>query len=115
MYQCGNCEQQYSPLSLDKLIGEGYWPGSPNQFNQVFSDDLFRLWDSVRKHMPGTSESAFIRSLGTISSEKGRVCFFELCFLTHYNVHVADNTVTPNIHPSILLSQGCLVYQLVEC
>ena len=96
MYQCGNCELQYSPLSLDKLISEGYWPGSPKQFNHIFSEDLFHLWDSVRKHMPGTSKSTFIRSLRTISSKNGRVCFFELCFLTYYNVqcHVADNAPT---------------------
>ena len=57
---------------------EGCWPGSPKQFNHVFSEQLFRLWDSVRKHMPGTSETAFLRSLGNISSERGRVCKYNL-------------------------------------
>jgi hypothetical protein len=54
---------------------EGYWPGSPKQISHVFSEELFRLWDSVRKHMPGTSETAFLRAVGDISSERGRVGF----------------------------------------
>ena len=29
--------------------------------------------------MPGTSETAFIKSLGSISSEKGRVCKTTFC------------------------------------
>ncbi|XP_028417750.1 uncharacterized protein LOC114542274 [Dendronephthya gigantea] len=93
MYRCGNCDKAYSPLSLEKIISEGYWPGNPKHFNHVFSQDLFRLWDSVRKHMPGTSESAFIRSLGNLSSNNGRSstinvtvfhrAFKEWCFAMH--------------------------------
>ena len=81
MYQCGNCDKAYSPLSLEKIISESYWPGNPKHFNHVFSHDLFRLWDSVRKHMPGTSETAFItESLGNLSSNNGRVCLTAFYF-----------------------------------
>lgn len=74
LYYCNNCDEQFSLTSLETIISEGYWPGNPKQLNHVFSQDVFRLWDYVRKHMPGTSETAFLRSLGNISSEKGRVC-----------------------------------------
>ena len=73
-YQCNSCGKQFSPLKMEKIITEGYWPGSPTQLNHVFSEDVFKLWDSVRKNMPGTSETAFLRSLGILSSDKGRVC-----------------------------------------
>lgn len=73
-YYCTGCHEHFSPVTVEKIVMEGYWPGSPKQFNHVFSEELFRLWDSVRKHMPGTSETAFLRSVGNISSERGRVC-----------------------------------------
>jgi hypothetical protein len=72
-YSRTGCDQHFSPLTLNKLINEGYWPGGPKNLNYVFCEDVFRLWDSFRKHMPGTSETAFIRSLASISSAKGRV------------------------------------------
>ena len=58
---------------MEKIISEGYWPGGPKNFNYVFCEDVFRVWDSLRKYMPGTSETAFLKSLASISSEKGRV------------------------------------------
>ena len=88
-YYCNNCDEQCSPATLDKIINEGYWPGSPTTFNHAFSEDVFRLWDSVRKHMPGTSETAFLRSLGDLSRKRGRVCYtcilYFKCYLTTYN------------------------------
>lgn len=79
-YHCTGCGGHFSPLTLEKIINEGYWPGSPANLNYVFSEDVFRLWDSIRKHMPGTSEAAFIKSLGCISSEKGRVSIQLVCY-----------------------------------
>lgn len=72
-YSCSGCDQQFSPLTLEKIINEGYWPGGPKNFNYVFCENVFRVWDSLRKYMPGTSETAFLKSLASISSVKGRV------------------------------------------
>ncbi len=69
---------------------EGYWPGSPKQFYHVFSEYLFKLWDSAKKHMPGTSETAFLKSLGNLSSERGRVCKYENACL---QIHVCGSEV----------------------
>ncbi|XP_028415546.1 uncharacterized protein LOC114538616 isoform X3 [Dendronephthya gigantea] len=92
-YSCTGCDQQFSPLTLEKIINEGYWPGGPKNLNYIFCEDVFRVWDSLRKYMPGTSETAFRRSLASISSEKGRsgiinasvfhCAFKEWCFAMH--------------------------------
>jgi hypothetical protein len=62
-YSCTGCDQQFSPLTLEKIINEGYWPGGPKNLNYIFCEDVFRVWDSLRKYMPGTSETAFLKSL----------------------------------------------------
>jgi hypothetical protein len=72
-YSCSGCDRHFSSLTLEKIISEGYWPGGPKNFKYVFCEDVFRVWDSLRKFMPGTSETAFLKSLASISSEKGRV------------------------------------------
>ena len=86
-YSCSGCGAQFSPLSLERILNEGYWPGSPKNLNYVFSAGVFKLWDSIRKQMPGTSEAAFLKSIGSISSEKGRV----------------STTDSDNVHSRILL------------
>ena len=53
-YSCSGCDQQFSPLTLEKIINEGYWPGGPKNFNYVFCENVFRVWDSLHKYMPGT-------------------------------------------------------------
>ena len=42
-YYCTGCHEHFSPVTVEKIIMEGYWPGSPKQFNHVFSEELFRL------------------------------------------------------------------------
>ena len=55
------------------LVHSGYWPGSPTDTSYVFDQQLFHLWDTCQKRMPGTSESSFIRALEDVSVMKGGV------------------------------------------
>ena len=80
---------------------EGYWPGSPKQFNHVFSEHFLEY---VKKHMPGTSETAFLKSLGNLSSERGRVCKYENACL---QIHVCGSELT-NLILKQLLNIACL-------
>jgi hypothetical protein len=54
-------------------MNNGYWPGSPCQVKYLFDQEVFRVWETFRMRMPGSSESAFIKTLEDISSFKGRV------------------------------------------
>ncbi|XP_028390710.1 uncharacterized protein LOC114515619 [Dendronephthya gigantea] len=60
------------PLSLTSIINNGYWPGSPCQVNYLFDQEVFRVWETFKMRMPGSSESAFIKALEDISAVKGR-------------------------------------------
>ena len=62
------------PPSLTTVLDNGYWPANPRSLNILFSQNLFVLWDSMQKRMPGCSESSFIRALEAFSHSKGRVC-----------------------------------------
>ena len=57
------------------MVHAGYWPGSPTDTSYVFDQQLFYLWDSLQKRMPGTSETSFVRALEDVSVLKGRVSF----------------------------------------
>ena len=57
------------------VVHPGYWPGSPTDTSYVFDQQLFYLWDSLQKRMPGTSETSFVRALEDVSVLKGRVSF----------------------------------------
>ncbi|XP_046856056.1 uncharacterized protein LOC124449149 [Xenia sp. Carnegie-2017] len=69
---CSSCQWKWSPISVDSIIESGWWPGTPENFHYIFSQDVFNLWDAFRKRMPGSSQSAFVRSLEDISSSRGR-------------------------------------------
>lgn len=58
---------------MSDVVQAGYWPRSPTDTSYVFDQQLFKLWDSIQKRMPGTSESSFIRALEDVSVMKGRV------------------------------------------
>ena len=55
------------------IIESGFWPGSPENVNYLFDQKLFSLWDAFRKCMPGSSQTAFIRSLEDLSLSKNRL------------------------------------------
>ena len=59
-----------------RVIGAGYWPGSPKDCSYFFAQDLFSQWDFLQKRLPGTSEVAFLKALGDFSKSKGRVNAF---------------------------------------
>ena len=58
---------------MSDVVQAGYWPGSPTDISYVFDQQLFKLWDSIKKRMPGTSESSFILALEDVSVMKGRL------------------------------------------
>ena len=58
---------------MSDVVQAGYWPGSPTDTSYVFDQQLFKLWDSIKKRMPGTLESLFIQALEDVSVMKGRV------------------------------------------
>ena len=58
---------------MSDVVQAGYWPGSPTDTSYVFDQQLFKLWDSFQKRMPGTSDSSFIRALEDVSVMKRRV------------------------------------------
>lgn len=79
---CSSCQWKWSPISVDSIIESGWWPGSPENFHYIFSQDVFNLWDAFRKRMPGSSQSAFVRSLEDISSSRGRVIIFYAIYIS---------------------------------
>lgn len=56
-----------------------YWPGSPTNASYFFDYDVFHFWDTMQKNMPGSSCSAFVKTLAQISEKKGRVQVSILC------------------------------------
>ncbi|XP_044163520.1 uncharacterized protein LOC114951222 isoform X3 [Acropora millepora] len=69
---CRNCNDVTPSWTIRDVVQTGYWPGSPSETSYVFDQQLFRLWDSLQKRMPGTSESSFIRALEDVSAMSGR-------------------------------------------
>ncbi|XP_015750745.1 PREDICTED: uncharacterized protein LOC107330695 [Acropora digitifera] len=53
---CRNCNDVTPSWTIRDVLQTGYWPGSPSETSYVFDQQLFRLWDSLQKRMPGTSE-----------------------------------------------------------
>ena len=76
--QCSGCQACNPSWSLCDVVQAGYWPGSPTDTSYVFDQQLFYLWDSLQKRMPGTSESSFIRALEDVSVMRGRVSFHHI-------------------------------------
>ena len=73
--QCSACKTCNPSWSLRDVVHAGYWPGSPTDTSYVFDQQLFYLWDSLQKRMPGTSETSFVKALEDVSVLKGRVSF----------------------------------------
>ena len=67
--------------TLTDVVQSGYWPGSPADTSYVFDQQLFQLWESLQKRMPGTSETSFIRALEDVSAMRGRVLLIPSCSL----------------------------------
>ena len=85
---CRNCNDVTPSWTIRDVVQAGYWPGSPSETSYVFDQQLFWLWDSLQKRMPGTSESSFIRALEDVSAMSGRVllifcCSVHLILLSH--------------------------------
>ena len=74
-WMCGSCNStsDVSPAHL------GYWPGSPTNASYFFYYDVFHFWNTMQKNMPGSSCSAFVKTLAQISEKKGRVQVSILC------------------------------------
>lgn len=70
---CKKCNAISPSWTVTDIVQAGYWPASPTDTSYVFDQQLFQLWYSLQKRMPGTSESSFIRALEDISAINGRV------------------------------------------
>lgn len=69
---CGGCSD---PFNHFNLLSSGYCFASPVNVLYLFTNDVFQLWDVFRKNMPGSSETAFLKSLDQVSHEFGRVSY----------------------------------------
>ncbi|XP_046861810.1 uncharacterized protein LOC124455128 [Xenia sp. Carnegie-2017] len=109
---------KWSPISVDSIIESGWWPGSPENFHYIFSQDVFNLWDAFRKRMPGSSQSAFVRSLEDISSSRGReivinhllngaIANMKLTFFMSRHGKIALLVVLINIHVMLMEIKKC--------
>lgn len=63
----------FNVASEVSLVHLGYWPGSPTNASYFFDYAVFQFWDIMQKNMPGSSSSAFVKTLAQISEKKGRV------------------------------------------
>lgn len=68
---CASCNVA-SEVSLVHLH-VGYWPGNSTNASYFFDHAVFQFWDIMQKNMPGSSSSAFVKTLAQISEKKGRV------------------------------------------
>ena len=98
---CEGCDF-VQPMSVTNIINEGYLPGSPCQVNYLFDQEEFRVWESFRMRMPGSSESAFIKALEDISSAKGRVRLKQTVFYV---------TIMPFY--VLYMSHVCIIHNMV--
>eukprot|EP00794_Sanderia_malayensis_P005818 gene5818-6514_t len=71
-YHCDYCNEDIDVFTCTSLIRSGYWPGSMGNISYIFDEQLFIFWDKLKSFMPGTSESAFLRSLEDISMDRNR-------------------------------------------
>lgn len=51
----------------------GYWVGTVTKVVTLYSVSMLKHWDKVRKHMPGSGLSAFVKILEETGRELGRV------------------------------------------
>lgn len=63
----------FNVASEVSLVHLGYWPASPTNASYFFDYAVFQFWDIMQKNMPGSSSSAFVKTLAQISEKKGRV------------------------------------------
>ena len=70
---CQDCNSVNDPFNVETIIKSGFWPGSLTHINYIIKEDVFSIWDSFRKRMPGSSERSFLMSLNDMAAENGRV------------------------------------------
>ena len=77
LVKCSNCDFVCEPLSdVQLIVRNGYWPGSlKSSSSYIFHQDLFRMWNTFQKQMPGTSQKSFLEGLEEFSLAKGRVWY----------------------------------------
>ena len=72
-FLCENCGN----VSVGNIEGSNMWKGDcSGQSSYLFDQDLFILYDLLRKNIPGMSELGFIRALEEFSEQKERVSMF---------------------------------------
>eukprot|EP00794_Sanderia_malayensis_P013481 gene13481-14877_t len=71
-YRCDYCMEDVDPFTPTSLLESHYWPGSMGNVSYIFDEELLVFGDKLKSFMPGTSESAFLRSLEDLSKERNR-------------------------------------------
>ncbi|XP_066911104.1 uncharacterized protein, partial [Clytia hemisphaerica] len=70
--RCCKCERITDPFTLSNILSSGFWPSSPTHFGCLIDVDVFLTWDQFKKHMPGSSSTAFLDSLNDLTLYFGR-------------------------------------------
>lgn len=69
---CLECGYIQNPFTIKKVIESGFWSTSPKKYYTLITSNVLQMWDNLRKHMPGTSEKAFLDSLNDLTLINGR-------------------------------------------
>ena len=93
---CTACGKNHDPFNLSNIINSGYWFASPENYAYLFSTEVFEIWDSFRKNMPGSSETAFLKSVDQFSEKYGKVSLFmflnlHTLTLAHFFLYIPSN------------------------
>ena len=71
--KCDDCNTVEDPFTIRNILRSGFRPSSPVTFSYLVRQEVLHFWDELRKHAPGTSESAFLEVLNTLTVFHGRV------------------------------------------
>ena len=82
---CSQCHIEFNPFTLSTAVKSNLWPGSLKRLSYFIKEEVFELWDSLRKRMPGTSEKSFLDMLNDISSLHGRVSVLYHFLIFYYH------------------------------
>lgn len=100
IWSCPRCESTEEIRHLD-LVRCGFFRASPVNLCTVVHEDVFVMWQELRSHSPGTSLTAFVRSIQKMGATYGCVsrllpkALFSSCRVSqNYETHVvlAENS-----------------------
>lgn len=69
---CTDFSYLYDPFNIEMFLKSVFWPGSVVNINYLVQEDVFVIWDAIRKRIPGSCQR-FRVSLNDVAYERGRV------------------------------------------